>query len=590
MLATSSHPHDVSLPRFPTTTLKENITSQQSPQSIAQSWLDRFSAVLSSGDASHLSSVIHNDGWWRDHVALSWDLRTLHGLPAIISFLSPILSSIKLHPLALASDGDYAPSIVTPIPELDWVQSMFEFETSVGRGRGFLRLAQGPDGEWKAHMLYTALDELKGMEEGTGPRRSHGGKNNSQGPNWFEKRQKTFEFDGEEPTTLIIGAGQAGLNLAARLQALGITTLLIDRQQRIGDNWRSRYRTLVTHDPVTYAHMSYLPFPSNWPLYTPKDKLGDWFEAYASLMELNVWLSTSVVSSSYSPEEKRWTVQVKKSDGTERTLHPNHLILCTGHSGEPRIPSFPGQDDFKGTLYHGSHHKDASGQSSENSAAGKKVIVVGTGNSGHDIAQNYYEAGADVTMLQRSGTYVLQAEKGGHMLHAGTYDETGPPTEDADIYSQSLPLPVQFALGVNLTAAITEAEKENLEGLKAAGFEVDFGHDGSGLFRKYMTKGGGYYIDVGACQLICEGKIKVVRSPEGIKGFEPHALVLADGRRLDADIVVLATGYDNMRTSARKILGDAVADVAKDVWDLDEEGELNAVSLFVSQSLPGCVY
>jgi cation diffusion facilitator CzcD-associated flavoprotein CzcO len=578
MLASPLQPHDITLPHFPSVQPTKDTSSQQSPREIAQSWLDRFSAVLSSGDASRLKTVLHQDSWWRDHVALSWDLRTLHGLSAITSFLSPILSTVNLRPLSLAEEGEaYAPSIVK-LPELEWIQSIFTFETSTGRGRGFLRLAQDENADWKAHMLYTALDEIKGHEESTGARRSHGGQNSSLGGNWFERRQTTHDFTETEPTALIIGAGQAGLNLAARLQALGISTLIVDRQTRVGDNWRSRYRTLVTHDPVTYAHMSYLPFPSNWPLYTPKDKLGDWFEAYASLMELNIWLSTSVTAANYSSSTKTWTVDITKADGSKRCLHPSQLILATGHSGEPRIPSFPGQDTFNGTIYHGSAHKDATPSSCQN----KKILVVGTGNSGHDIAQNYHEAGAaSVTMLQRSGTYVLQAEKGGHMLHAGTYDETGPPTEAADIYSQSLPLPVQFALGRNLTSAIREAEKENLDGLSKAGFALDFGLDGSGLFRKYMTKGGGYYIDVGCSSLIVSGAINLVRCEQGISSFEPTGVRLADGNFVEADTVVLATGYDNMRTSCRKILGDAVADRVSDVWDLDDEGELNGVS-FVS--------
>jgi cation diffusion facilitator CzcD-associated flavoprotein CzcO len=582
MLATPLQPHDITLPHFPPISPAKDVSSQRSPREIAQSWLDRFSAVLDSGDASRLNTVLHEDSWWRDHVALSWDLRTLHGLPAITSFISPILSSANLRPLSLAKEGEaYSPSIVK-LPELEWIQSIFTFETSTGRGRGFLRLAQDEHGDWKAHMLYTALDEIKGHEESTGARRSHGGQNSSLGGNWFERRQKTHDFTESDPTALIIGAGQAGLNLAARLQALGISTLIVDRQNRVGDNWRSRYRTLVTHDPVTYAHMSYLPFPSNWPLYTPKDKLGDWFEAYASLMELNIWLSTSVTSAKYSESSKTWTVDITKADGTKRSLHPSQLILATGHSGEPRIPSFPNQSSFKGQIYHGSTHKDATPSSCHN----KEILVVGTGNSGHDIAQNYHEAGAaSVTMLQRSGTYVLQAEKGGHMLHAGTYDETGPPTEAADIYSQSLPLPVQFALGRDLTSAIKTAEKENLDGLSKAGFALDFGLDNSGLFRKYMTKGGGYYIDVGCSSLIVSGAISLLHCPEGIAGFEPTGVRLADGRFVEADVVVLATGYDNMRTSCRKILGDAVADKVSDVWDLDTEGELNGVSFLFAAPL-----
>lgn len=365
--------------------------------------------------------------------------------------------------------------------------------------------------------------------------------------------------------------------MAARLQALGLTSLMVDKNARIGDNWRHRYRTLVTHDPVQYTHMSYLPFPPNWPMFTPKDKLGDWFEAYASIMELNVWLSTTVLGANYSDADKEWTVTVRRGDGSERTLKPKHVIFCTGHAGEPKIPTFPGQDTFKGTVYHGSQHQDAT-KNHSGDLSGKKVIVVGTGNSGHDIAQNYHEAGASsVTMLQRRGTYVIQADKGLFMLHEGMYDETGPKIEDADVVGQSLPIPVQFALNVGLTERIAEREKENLEGLKKAGFKIDFGHDGSGIYRKYVTRGGGYYIDVGCSKLIIDGKIQVEQSPDGIKGFDSKHLILADGRKLEADVVVLATGYDNMKTSVEKALGKQEADRCKDVWDLDNEGEVNAM-------------
>lgn len=134
-------------------------------------------------------------------------------------------------------------------------------------------------------------------------------------------------------------------------------------------------------------------------------------------------------------------------------------------------------------------------------------------------------------------------------------------------------------MGVYLTQAISAAEKETIEGLQKAGFKLEFGVEKAGLLRLYMTRGGGYYIDVGCSQLIIDGKIKVKQSPEGITGFKPNALVLKDGSELEADVVVLATGYDNMRTTVRKILGDKVADRCRDVWDLDEEGEINAVSL-----------
>lgn len=164
------------------------------------------------------------------------------------------------------------------------------------------------------------------------------------------------------------------------------------------------------------------------------------------------------------------------------------------------------------------------------------------------------------------------------MLHKGLYDEGGPPTEDAYVHWQILPTPVQFALNVESTKRIVAAEKDNLDGLTKPGFKIDFGEDGSGIYHKYIFRGGGYYIDVGCSKLIIDSKVKLKRSLDGIKGFEPNALVLADGTKLDADIVVLATCFDNMRTSVREILGNKITDRYKDVWDLDAEGEVNAVS------------
>ncbi|ORY64474.1 putative flavin-containing monooxygenase YUCCA3 [Pseudomassariella vexata] len=548
------------------------------PKDIASQWLEKFAEVLSTGDASKLDRIIFQDAWWRDQLAVTWDMRTLHGLDRISSYLAPNIAEIGFQKLKLQDTGIYQPREESPSSGLSWVESMFSFETAVGRGKGMLRLVQDQDGTYRALMIYTALQEIKGHEELIGARRPHGGneslKDGVKMENWLERRQKEVEFKDGDPAVLIIGAGQSGLNVGARLRNVGISSLLIDKNERVGDNWRNRYRTLVTHDPVQYTHMAFMKFPSNWPLFTPKDKLGDWFEIYGSAMELNIWLKTTVKSASYDDATQLWTVSVLRNSSEERILKPKHIVFATGHAGEPKIPTFSGQEKFKGIVYHGSQHEDAT---VKGHMAGKKVIVVGTGNSGHDIAQNYYECGANVSMLQRRGTYVISAKKGLFMLHEGIYDETGPPIEDADICAQSLPIPIQFALNVGLTERIKEAERENIEGLTKAGFKLDFAEDGSGIYRKYITRGGGYYIDIGASQLIIDGKIKVIQSPDGIEGFEENALVLADGRKLEADIVVLATGFDNMRTTARKILGDKIADRAKDVWDLDEEGEVNTM-------------
>jgi cation diffusion facilitator CzcD-associated flavoprotein CzcO len=134
------------------------------------------------------------------------------------------------------------------------------------------------------------------------------------------------------------------------LQSLGLSVLIVDKNERIGDNWRHRYRTLVTHDPVQYTHMAFMKFPDNWPLFTPKDKLADWFEIYASAMELNVWLRSTIKTAESSDEKGMWSVEVTRGDGSTRSMKPSHVVFCTGHAEEPRVPSFPGQSSFAGSV------------------------------------------------------------------------------------------------------------------------------------------------------------------------------------------------------------------------------------------------
>ncbi|OJD13233.1 hypothetical protein AJ78_06288 [Emergomyces pasteurianus Ep9510] len=568
-------PHTISLLNVPAK------APPPAPRAMAEQWVNKFLASLAQGNMPNLKKLFHNDAWLRDMVVLSWDLRTLNGADKITAYFQENLARAKFEKLHLRDFGRFEPIFRTAVPGLQWIEAMFDFETETGKGSGMLRLVQDSEDVWKAYILSFTLQLLKGYEEKSGLNRPDEGNNsiteNPRGETWLEKRAREQNFKETEPTVLVIGAGQGGLMIGARLGQLGIPTLIIERNARIGDSWRKRYKTLITHDPVQLCHMPYLPFPSTWPLYTPKDKLADWLEVYAGVMELNVWTNTVIESSEYDERSKTWSVTVRSIDSTTRTVHPHHIVLATGHSGEPLVPDLPGMEQFNGEIYHSMQHTDAS---EHEGIKGKKVVVVGTGNSGHDIAQNFYENGADVTMLQRRGTFVISQKYGVTTLVGGMYGETGPSTDEADIFVQSVPMPVQFAFHVFVTKMLSEnSDKATLEGLKRAGFKLDACRDGAGLFKKYFTRGGGYYIDIGCSQLIVDGKIKVRQSERGIKRFERDGLVLADeeGTKLNADIVVLATGYDNMKQTAKKILGDKVADELYPAWDLDEEGELNAM-------------
>jgi putative flavoprotein involved in K+ transport len=549
------------------------VVAVETPRTIASEWLRRFEEALDREDPERAADLFTAEGWWRDLLAFTWDLRTFHGAKAIGGALGQTLSAAAPRHFQLEQGKEPA---VTGIDASRTVEAFYTFETNLARGRGFLRLMPTADGSWKAWTLLTAMDELKGHQEHIGTRRlkgvAHGEQHGRR--NWLEQRAQENAFDDADPQVLVVGGGQAGLTIAARLKQLDIPTLIIEKNDRIGDNWRARYHSLVLHDPVWYDHLPYLPFPSHWPVFTPKDKLAAWFESYVGALELNVWTKTTFAGGEYDEETGRWTVRVRREDGgkngTERILHPRHIVLATGMSGVPNIPVVPGADEFGGTLEHSSTYKG--GQP----VTGTHAIVVGCCNSGHDIAQSLYEQGADVTIVQRSSTYVMTSGNGIKVLFAGTYEEGGPPVDDADLIFASIPYPLLAVLHRQATAAIADLDQELLRGLENAGFKLDYGDDGSGIFLKYLRRGGGYYIDVGCASLIAEGKIKIKHGVE-IARFTPTGVVYTDGSSQPADVVVLATGFKNMRESARALLGDRVAERCSPVWGLDEEGELRTM-------------
>jgi cation diffusion facilitator CzcD-associated flavoprotein CzcO len=536
---------------------------------VAAAWLAEFAEAVGQADVPATVRLFLHDGYWRDLVALTWDLRTLHGPEKIAAVLDERLDRTGLTNLAL-TEGK-TPRLVQS-GQNTFVEAFFDFDTAVGRGRGVMRLARDSDGAWKAWTLLTALQDIRGYEMLKGDHRPLGHSRESAEEtrdNWLAGRVRASEFVGSDPEVLIVGAGQSGLGLAAELRLLSVATLVIEKNDRVGDNWRKRYSSLVLHDPVWADHLPHLPFPDSWPVYTPKDKLADWLEFYASAMELNVWTKTELCKADYDEPSGRWTVDLLRADGSVRTIRPAHVVLATGALGEPNIPVLEGAESFRGEVVHSSAYRSGQGW------AGRKAVIVGACTSGHDIAQEFYENGADVTLVQRSSTYVVSQENGVPVLFGDLYWEGGPATEEADLLAAGFPFHLVLEFAREQTAKIAELDRELLDGLRRAGFEVDMGGNGGGLWSKALTRAGGFYIDVGCSRLIADGEIKVKRGQ--IKRLTSDGLVFEDESLLEADVVVLATGYANMRETARKLFGDELADRVKPVWDLDPEGELNAL-------------
>jgi hypothetical protein len=460
------------------------------------------------------------------------------------------------------------------------IEAIFRFETADGRGSGVLRLTpDGNDGNTlKAWTLLTALDELKGFEEQDGRSRPQGKaySRDFRGPNWLDLRNAAAEYADREPAVLVVGGGQAGLSTAARLTQLGVDTLIVDREARIGDNWRNRYHALVLHNQVHVNHLPYMPFPPNWPAYIPKDKLAAWFEAYAESMELNYWTATEFEGGTYDEKAGRWSVVLRRADGTKREMHPRHVVLATGVSGIPNLPMIPTLRTFGGTVLHSSQYDDG------DAWKGKNVIVIGSGNSGHDLAQDLHSSGAKVTLVQRSSTLIVNVEPSAQLPYA-LYDE-GPSLEDCDLITTSIPLSLARKSHILLTEQARNLDKELLDGLERVGFKLDFGEDGTGWQFKYLSRGGGYYFNVGCSDLIVKGEIGLLQFSD-IAAFVAEGARMRTGETLAADLIVLATGYKGQEYLVSKLFGDDVAARVGPIWGFGDDQELR--NMFMRTGQPG---
>jgi putative flavoprotein involved in K+ transport len=353
--------------------------------------------------------------------------------------------------------------------------------------------------------------------------------------------------------------------IAARLSMLGVDTLAIDREKRIGDSWRRRYHALTLHNETRVNHFPYMPFPRSWPVFIPKDMLANWFELYAEAMELNVWTATELTAATYDEAASRWTVTLKRADGSERIMHPRHVVFCNGVSTLPKTPDLPGLADFRGAV----RHSGDAGSGTD--WKGKRALVLGTGTSGHDVAQDLVVSGAaEVTIIQNSATLIVSLKEA--QAPYALYDEDIS-FEDCDLLATSFPYPIYERAHPRMTKMNAEADRQLLEGLKKRGFKLTSGADGSGWQIMYQNRGGGYYFDAGCSQMIVDGRVGLIQFAD-IEHFSAAGVRMKDGTVKEADLIVLATGYEGQKEAVRRVLGDETTERIGPVWGFDEEGEL----------------
>ena len=543
----------------------------------AEDWLVAFEAALVARDVARIGTLFHQDCHWHDILAFTWHLTPLAGRDTVAARLAAEQARTGAHGFHLPP-GRKPPRQVKRLG-IDSIEAIFEFKTADGRGAGIIRLSPADEsGAMQAWLLSTTLESLDGHEEKIGANRPTGAaySRNFGGDNWADVRRKASAYADREPTVLVVGGAQAGLSIAARLNQVGVDTLVVEQWPRIGDSWRKRYHSLALHNSIHLNHLPYMEFPPTWPKYIPKDMLGLWFEFYAEVMEINCWTDTEFVEGTWNETAQRWTARLKRGDGTERVVRPRHLVFANGVSSYPMIPDAPGLQDFKGEVIH------SEGFDSGADWTGKRAFILGTGSSANDIALDLHSHGVNTTLIQRGSTTVVSIDPSAR-LNEAIWDEGGP-LEDCDLIVSAATPPLIVKAYKSVVKRMVELDKDMIEGLKRIGFKHDIGEDETGHQMKYFRRGGGYNLDAGSSALMIKGEIGLLQY-DRIERFTADGALLKDGSVVPADLIVLATGYYPQMELVRRALGEAMVARIGPVWGIGPDGELS--NMFKRTPQPG---
>ncbi|KAJ5611490.1 hypothetical protein N7528_008595 [Penicillium herquei] len=534
---------------IPALTLHPSVNPEQlDAAKVVTSWLSSFTESLTKGQVDDISDhFLEKESWFRDFISFSWDIACPNGAEAISKYLSTSKTGFR-HPKA-DQPGAMMPQLANFGP-MQFVQSGFSFETDVGLGRGVLRLASvGPD-QWKAWTIFTTLEHLKEQETET---------------------QSNSSLDSLQ--ILIVGAGHSGLYLAAHLKELGLKYLIVDKASQVGDAWRTRYNTIKLHTPTETGHYPFLKYPSDAARYLDKEDILKWMEHYQETLGLNVRYDTLAKNIEYNESKQQWSVELQ-SNGSVEKINPKHVVLATGPFADiPICPDFPGEDLFKGQIYHTLAHKSAAAIPD---LQNKKVTLIGAGTSAHDVAQDFVNHGVGaVTMVQRASMFVTSLDSM-EKFQTSLWNTPGVSTEDADLLGNSFPTAVVRTLGMGMTQMITDNDKAMLDGLEKAGLAVKR-NGGENLLDYLLVKGGHFYFDQGAAQMIIDGQIKVQRCEQGVQGFDAKGVILGDGTKIESDIVILATGVYGGDKIVEQIVTKEVLDKIGEIASLDDSQERKGV-------------
>ncbi|KHN99847.1 Pyridine nucleotide-disulfide oxidoreductase, FAD/NAD(P)-binding domain protein [Metarhizium album ARSEF 1941] len=526
---------------------------------VVSRWIAALSRAIDKNDVAVFEGLFVQESWWRDLVALTWNITSKNGPSAISAY---VLGSVSgFGGITVIKTPSLAPSL-QQLGSATFIQAAFAFTTKFGSGRGMVRLANVGPNEWKAWTASTELEHLKEAQEAN--------EDGSRRVNCLENGQKEPMLD--ELQVLVVGGGQCGVFLAAHLEHMGLSYLLVDKNPRVGDSWRNRYETLKIHTPSSMNSFPFLRFPTSWPRYMTKHQYGEWMECYSRIMNLKIRTNTTVRRVVREDGTRCHRIELE-TNGTLYTIKAKHVVLSTGlHSDQPVRLDIPGQEAFRGQIYHTCQHKSASEVSN---LANKSVTIVGVGPSAHDIAHDFVTSGAgSVSMIQRSpNVFVTPDSLEKFILRLWTTRNVS--TEDADLIDTSMPNVLALTLAAGMTPLCAQFDRDLIKGLEEAGMAIRKGEDGISLLDHLLLKSGHLYIDHGAAQMVVDGRIKVHRSSKGLESFYDRGIELADGRKLESDVIVLATGWERNGNVVERLLGKDLANqVNSREWGhLDEESE-----------------
>ncbi|KAM5346055.1 hypothetical protein ACJ41O_009060 [Fusarium nematophilum] len=471
---------------------------------------------------------LYADAFWRDLLAFTGTFRTFH-TPRTISTAWQELSA-RTEP----SDFIFTPGTaqVKRFGPVGWIEGRFTFKTGGqhrGEGSGIIFIVPTEEQRWKVWLISTILESLDAFGNPDAPPSVTKLVNSATAAtNGRDSRQ-----DKEETATdvLIVGAGQNGICLAARLKALGVEAMALEKEDAVGANWTSRYDSVKLH---TGKHFAHLPFEytfagDEYPYFLRGTDLAKGYRDYVSRYGIDVRLSTVVESVAWVTNSKSWKVHAVQH-GKRWDIKAKHIVFATGAGGQqPKFPSVPA----------------------------------------HDVAVDMVEAGlSSVTMVQRNPTPVLPA-RWFLQAHTQLYNEASIITE-SDRREYSLPLTFYRNLAETLMKKLATEEPEQFDSLEQAGFKVVRVPN---PLKIMFERQGSHYLDVGGSQKIIDGEIRIKQGE--IKNYVATGLQLADGSTLEADVVVFCTGFENnMRTMVESIVGPELLEQLDHHWYVDKEGEV----------------